>query len=79
MEKDGAPDTMEALLAENDDFHAGFMKLKEKGDLEEQGLEYQLDIMRSFVIVTALPKEWNKETKHTCICRSFFKHCACEH
>ena len=79
MEKDEAPDTMEALLAENDDFHAEFIKLKEKGDLEEQGLEYQLDIMLSFVILTAQPQEWNKETKHTCICRSFFKHGACEH
>ena len=48
---------MDALLAENHDFHAEFMKLKEKGDLEEQGLEYQLDIMLSFVILTALPQE----------------------
>jgi len=70
---------MDALLAENHDFHAEFMKLKEKGDLEEQGLEYHLDIMLSFVILTALPLEWNKETKHTCICRSCFKHGACEH
>ena len=53
-----------------------FMKLKAEGELEGKSLEFQLDIMRSFVILTALPKEWNKETKHTCICRSFFKHSA---
>ena len=34
--------------------------------------------MQSFVILTTLPQEWNKETKHTCICRSFFKQGACE-
>ena len=56
-----------------------FMKLKAEGELEGKSLEFQLDIMRSFVILTALPQEWNKETKHTCICRSFFKHGACEH
>jgi len=53
--------------------------LKDEGDLPGKHIEYQLDIMRSFVILTALPQEWNKETKHTCICRSFFKHGACEH
>ena len=42
-------------------------------------MTYNLDIAHSFVILTALPQEWNKETKHTCICRSFFKHGACEH
>ena len=59
MEKDGAPDSMEALLAENDDFHDMFMKLKDEGDLEGKHIEFQLDIMRSFVILTALPQEWN--------------------
>ena len=79
LEKEGAPPTMEVLLAENDDYHAMFMKLKDEGDLPGKHIEFQLDIMRSFVILTALPQEWNKETKHTCICRSFFKHGACEH
>ena len=79
LEKEGAPPTMEVLLAENDDYHDMFMKLKDEGDLPGKHIEYQLDIMRSFVILTALPQEWNKETKHTCICRSFFKHGACEH
>ena len=55
------------------------MKLREKGILEGEGLNYNLDIAQSFVILTALPQEWNKETKHTCICRSFFKHRASEH
>ena len=79
LEKEGAPLTMEVLLAENKGFHDMFMKLKDEGDLEGKHIEFQLDIMRSFVILTALPQEWNKETKHTCICRSFFKHGACEH
>jgi hypothetical protein len=79
LEKEGAPSTMEVLLAKNDGYHDMFMKLKAEDELEGKSLEFQLDIMRSFVILTALPHEWNKETKHTCIYRSFFKHGACEH
>jgi len=67
------------LKAKNDEYHQRFMTLREKGVLEGEGLTYNLDIAQSFVILTALPQEWNKETKHTCICRSFFKHGACEH
>ena len=48
-------------------------------DSEEFKTHSVPDIMLSFVILSALPQEWNKETKHTCICRSFFKHGACEH
>ena len=33
LEKEGAPPTMEVLLAENDDYHDMFMKLKDEGDL----------------------------------------------
>ena len=62
------------LKAKNDENHQKLMTLREKGILEGQGLTYNLDIMQSFVIVTPLPQEWNKETKHTCICRSSFKH-----
>ena len=62
------------LKAKNDEYHQRFMTLREKGVLEGEGLTYNLDIAQSFVILTALPQEWNKETKHMCICRSFFKH-----
>ena len=55
------------------------MTLRGKGILEGEGLTYNLDTAQSFVILTALPQERNKETKHTCICRSIFKHRACEH
>ena len=53
------------LKAKNDQCHQKFMTLKEKAILEDKHLEYNLDIMQSFVILTALPQEWNKETKHT--------------
>ena len=45
LEKEGAPPTMEVLLAENDDYHAMFMKLKDEGDLPGKHIEFQLDIM----------------------------------
>ena len=45
-------------------YHQKFMTLKEKAILEDKHLEYNLDIMQSFFILTALPQEWNKETKH---------------
>ena len=45
LEKEGAPLTMEVLLAENDDYHAMFMKLKDEGDLPGKHIEFQLDIM----------------------------------
>ena len=34
LEKEGAPSTMEVLLAENDGYHDMFMKLKAEGELE---------------------------------------------
>ena len=42
---------MEVLLAEKDGFHDMFMKLNAEGELEGKSLEFQLDIMRSFVIL----------------------------
>ena len=60
------------------EYHQRFTTLRKKGILEG-GLIYNTDIVQSFVILSALPQKWNKETKHTCICRSFFKHGACEH
>ena len=70
---------IDLLIAKGDEFHKQFMTLKETGNLEGQGLQYVLDIMQSYVILTALPQEWSKETNHTCICKCFFKHGACEH
>ena len=50
-----------------------FMIPKEKGHLKGKSMNL------FYVILTALPQEWNKETKHTCICLSLLKLCACEH
>ena len=45
LEKEGAPPTMEVLLAENDGYRDMFMKLKDEGDLPGKYIEFQLDIM----------------------------------
>ena len=76
---DGETVTIEKMIERADEYHAQFMVLKDSGQLEGKTLEWTLDIMDSYVILTALPQEWNPETKHTCICKSFFKHGACEH
>ena len=70
---------IDLLFAKGVEFPKEFMTLKETGNLEGQGLQYVLDIMQSCVILTVLPQEWSKESKHTCICKCFFKHGACEH
>ena len=75
----GNQTSLDLLIAKGDEFHKEFKILKETGNLEGKGLQYVLDIMQSYVVLTALPQEWwNKETKHICICRSFFKHGACK-
>ena len=63
---DSGRDTpMHILMAMNDDleYHKQFMTLKEKGDLEGQGLNYHLDIMQSLVILTALRSGTRKARK----------------
>ena len=48
---------IDLLIAKGDEFHKQFMTLKERGNLEGQGLQHVLDIMQSYVVLTALPQE----------------------
>jgi hypothetical protein len=67
------------MIERADKYHAQFMVLKDAGQFEGKSLEYTLDIMDRYVILTDLPQDWNLETKHTRICKNVFQYGACKH